>query len=150
MTKTRRETINARLHELAKANGGGLTAEVVIADAKDPQSPLHDSFEWNVEAAAHRDWVVTASRIINAYRVDVTYESVTLSAPVFIRSPEQPKRYVAVDAVAANREQALAALHREMARVQAAIGRMRSVAAALGLEAPVSELERAAAAVVAR
>lgn len=139
MTKTRREEINARLHELAK-RPGGLTAEAVVEDARDPDSPLHSSFEWDVGAAARQQWLATASRLINGYRVTVTVESRTLSAPVFVRSPEEPRRFIAADRAASERDVAMAVLQREVARVRAAVGRMEAVAASLGLSSDVAEL----------
>lgn len=143
MTVSRREAINARLHQLAKENGRSLTADVVIADARDPESPFHDSFEWDVERAAHQYWVTVANRLINGYRVEVTVENRTLHAPVYVRSPEQPKRYIHVDQMAGEHELAVAALRREGERVIAAIGRMQALAATLGLSSRIDAVDAA-------
>jgi hypothetical protein len=147
VTDAKRREINARLHEIAKRSGGDLLTADVIADARDPASPLHDSFAWDVQQAAYSHWTATAARLINGYRVDVTIEGRQLSAPVFVRSPDQPKRYVPTDRLAEEKELARAALRREIERVRAAVGRMRAVAAALGLVDEIVQLEASVSAV---
>ncbi len=140
MSEARRKAINARLHMLHKEHGE-LTADMVIQDAKSPESPFHDSFEWNVERAAYQHWVHTANSIINGYRVSVTVDTVTLQAPVFVRSPEHNKRFVRVDQMATERDIAKAALRREADRVYAALKRMQGLAAALGLTDSLKDID---------
>lgn len=142
MTASRRELINGRLHLLAKSSGT-ITADDVIEDARDPESPLHDSFEWDIDKAAQQHWIATANRLINGYRVEVTVDNRTLSAPVYIRSPDVPTRYMHVENMATERDVAIAALRREGERVQAAIGRMQAVAAVLGLSSQMDSVDKA-------
>lgn len=141
MNDQRQKEINARLLQLSNANGGTLTADIVITDARDPSSPLHGEFQWDPQQAAQAHWVSVASRLINSYRVVVSVGHVTLNAPVFVRSPEQPKQYVRSDRLANESALATAALRREAARVQAAIDRMKALAAVLGMAHRIPPLE---------
>jgi hypothetical protein len=43
-----------RLEELREENGGSLTPEAVVADARKRTSPLHGAFEWSDRVAAHQ------------------------------------------------------------------------------------------------
>lgn len=147
MTEQRRHAINGRLLQLATANGGALTADLVIADAQKPESPLHGEFDWNVASAAHSHWVTVANRLINAYTVTVTVDSVTLKAPVFLRSADDPKRFVRSESLATDRSVAREVLQREIARVRAAVGRMQAVASILELNDEIDVLQRQAQAV---
>lgn len=62
--KPRRQTqeANAALMDLAEAHGGVLKPEVVIAAARDENSPLHKYFEWDDQKAAEqaRNWQARA------------------------------------------------------------------------------------------
>src|SRR5690606_23832039 len=106
-------------------------------------SVLHDSFEWNVDKAAHAHWVSVANQIINGYTVETTVETRTMKTPVFVRDVASPKRFVPIDRMAQEKELAKASLRRELDRVLAALGRMRGIAAGLGLLDVVEDIARA-------
>lgn len=71
--KQRESAIRNELERLARQYGGVLKPEAVVDAARDEQSPLHDSFEWDDSKAAqsHRLW--QARQLIS---VVVRYESV--------------------------------------------------------------------------
>lgn len=148
MSAKRRDEINKRLLWLSEQHGGHLTADIIIEDAKGEDSPLHDEFEWNDERAAYSHRVQTANALLNGWTVNVTVENRTLKAPVFVRHPEQRKKFVRVDRMADERELASATLRAEGNRVKAAIGRMSAVAAALGLEERIEALDASLASVL--
>ena len=52
MTPEQREAVKKRLIEIEEANGGRLTPDAVVRDAKRKDSPLHSCFEWDVKKAA--------------------------------------------------------------------------------------------------
>lgn len=52
-----------------------LTVQAMIADAKDPGSPLHDGFTWNIRKAAEERWKDQAGHIRNSIAVVVTGDS---------------------------------------------------------------------------
>lgn len=144
MNKIQRDKINSRLQRLAKGNHDQLTADLVIEDARNSKSPLHDEFEWDLEKAAHRDWVNTANRLINGFKVNVAIDNTTLRVPAYVRTIDKPLLFVPIDRAAGEREVAIAVLRREIDRVRAALGRAQAIAAGLGLEARIEELEQAA------
>ena len=60
----------ARLLDLY-ARDGKLTAETVLDDAYNPNSPLHAQFEWDDTVAAHQYRLVQARQIIRGVQVSV-------------------------------------------------------------------------------
>jgi len=65
--------------ELVRLSGSvdytGLNFDAVIEAARDPASPLHGHFEWNVHKAAAAYWREQARRLVAAVRIlIVTYE----------------------------------------------------------------------------
>ena len=65
--------IQAELLRLARENAGFLTAETVVAEASEKDSPLHNSFTWDNTKAAH-NWRLEQAR--GLIQVCVTYKEV--------------------------------------------------------------------------
>jgi hypothetical protein len=84
------ENVKAAIIALADKNGGLLQPEEVVNAARDPQSPLHTQFEWNVEKAAEQHWLATACQLIRKVRVVVitTELTVPILAPLFGRNAD--------------------------------------------------------------
>jgi hypothetical protein len=61
------------LQRLAEEYGGELKPRVVVDAARDPDSPLHDSFEWD-DSRASEAWRLHQARML--IRAVVTYETV--------------------------------------------------------------------------
>lgn len=59
-----------RLEHLRTAASGELTPDRVVADARDPNSPLHPLFEWNETEAAHQYRLVQARSLIRALAIE--------------------------------------------------------------------------------
>lgn len=57
------------LIELADANGGALTTEVVVGAAAPADSPLHRYFCWDDTEAAHKYRLVQAGELLRRYKV---------------------------------------------------------------------------------
>ena len=70
-----------RIVELAEANGGRITPEQVLEDARDPESPLHNYFEWDVETAARQYWLDQARTLIRSVKI-VTREEPPTEIPL--------------------------------------------------------------------
>jgi hypothetical protein len=66
--------------ERLRAKHGGLTAQIVVADARSMRSPLHDDFEWDDERAAHEFRLEQARDMLA--NVTVRYEQHTEAQPV--------------------------------------------------------------------
>jgi hypothetical protein len=136
-----RGAVEDRIRELYDKHGR-VTPDLVIEDAKDKKSPLHQCFEWDVQAAALEAWRETARRLIRSVKVVRTFEDVKFTGkgrpiPEFVRDPKAPSSdqgYSRAAELRSERDLAMSALMYEIDRADAAINRARNVAEALGLE----------------
>jgi hypothetical protein len=121
-----------RVRELMRANGGTITPEEVVEDARDPDSPLHGYFEWDESKAARQAWTMTARVIIRSVRYDVvTEETVFRNVPELVRDvrvPSGTQGYVATSVVRSDEELARLTLLQEFGRAAAALERARKFA----------------------
>ncbi len=69
--------IGKRLQKL-EGSGGEISPAVVVEDAQDPQSPLHDEFEWNDTLAAQEYRLEQARYVLRAIETEWTYEEVDI------------------------------------------------------------------------
>ena len=58
------EQIDRELQEIADANGGTVTQELVVEKAKDPSTSVHSEFDWNDTTASQSYRLIQAERII--------------------------------------------------------------------------------------
>jgi hypothetical protein len=117
-TKTDAQVVGEHLETLRQANGG-LTARLVVDDAKASDSPLHDELEWNNARAAdeyrlHQARVLMASVVV-VMSVDGEKEKTTRAFVVV--SEDDVDRYESIQVVlndATLRQQVLARALREL------------------------------------
>jgi hypothetical protein len=134
--------VQARLQQL-EATHGRLTPAVVVDDARLEDSPLHAYFDWDVDRSAMRYWLHRARVLIHSVRVEVTTERITVKAPYYVRDASlsaKEQGYVSVASLQKDPVSARASLREEFARVESALARARSIAAALGLERDLDDL----------
>lgn len=83
--------LSDRLKLIRKQNGGILTSAMVVKDAKDPKSPLHRHFDWDVQSAAEKYWLQQAGVIIRCVMVsvEVNGQDIATRAWVSVRQSEQ-------------------------------------------------------------
>ena len=137
------ERHKARLRELAENDR--LTPEAVLADAKNPKSPLHDLYDWDVDKAAHAAWIARTRQIIKSYIVTERIVKETITYSYFTRDPAKApseQGYVAVEALRENPALARAALIDECNRIAGAVTRARGIAAKLDMAAEFEDLLR--------
>lgn len=146
--REKREAIEARINALAKQNGGRITPELVMRDAEDPTSPLHDSFEWDDEIAAYQHRLDQARTLIRSVRIVVTTDTTVIKSVAYIRDPDMgddEQGYVSVEVLKRSKRKALEAVRYEAERAYAAMQRARDVAASLGIDdavdAVIDEIE---------
>ncbi|MCM0751538.1 hypothetical protein DEA98_10040 [Brucella pseudogrignonensis] len=88
------ELVGEHLETIRKAKDGKLTPDDVVADARNPNSPLHSFFEWDDSAAAHEHRLRQARQLIRT--VVVRYQEVESKEPirayVNVRSPISDNR----------------------------------------------------------
>jgi hypothetical protein len=123
------------IRSLADPNGH-ISPSNVIAAARDPASPIHGDFEWNVGAAAEQYWLDQARTLIRFVKVEVQIERRTVVAPYYVPDPERPansSRYIELTVAGLNAEMARSIVIAELDRLALGIRRAQKIAAVLGL-----------------
>jgi hypothetical protein len=123
----------------------------VIEDAKNPVSPLHSEFEWDIDKAAMEAWRETARRLIRSVTVVVNTESkafnaVGYRAPEFVRNPTLSNRdqgYARIHDLRSEKDRARSVLMYEIDRINGALTRARAICAELALESEFNIVEDA-------
>ena len=143
MTPEQREAVKKRLIEIEEANGGRLTPDAVVRDAKRKDSPLHSCFEWDVKKAAEAHWIEQARDLITSIRIVVRTEHTNVSVVFYVRDPAAKsgeQGYVSVTKVRTDADMAREVLVVEFGRVADMLRRARELAAALEAQSEVEAL----------
>lgn len=149
----KQKLIADRLARVAKHNGGVLTPDAVVEDARDESSPLHDQFEWDDSEAAKQWRLEQARALIRSVRVEIQTETKTISTVRYVRSPEATGRqqgYADVTKLRTREDLAREALRREFAAARALFDRCETLAEAFGLRPDVLDLQQRVAALDVR
>lgn len=139
--EARKTKIYERLQALAA--GGRLTAEVVLADAKKKNSPLHGEFEWDDSVAGRRYRLDQARSMIASVKVYIERRTMVIAVPVYTRDPDAESKeqgYRSTATLKTDRERARDALISEAGRAAAYMGRVRALSVALDMEDEVDEI----------
>jgi hypothetical protein len=147
LTATKKMIYQARLKQLE--SNGTLTASAVLADARDPRSPLNSWFDWDDSSAAEKYRLAQARRLILHCSLKIIRNEVSVTSIIYVRDPDLPPNvqgYASLESLVDDPERARRALDLELDRLAASFERGRSLASALGLEARfdrwLEELER--------
>jgi len=138
-----KEVVEKRLAEIASANDGRLTPDLVVEDAQNPDSPLHELFEWNDGVAGHKYRIEQARQVITSVRVVITTEHKTVSTVFYVRDPEADateQGYVSINKLRSNSDLARESIVIEFSRAASYLQRARTHAEALGMEDDVDAL----------
>jgi hypothetical protein len=131
-----------RIIELAEANGGRITPDMVVEDARNEDSPLHAYFEWDVDLAARQHWLDQARTLIRSVKIVTREERKTVVSVGFVRDPgmdSTEQGYISVRKVRTDEEMARDVLLDEFRRAGAALDRARKLAAVFKMDADVGE-----------
>jgi hypothetical protein len=131
-----------RIIELAEANGGRITAEMVVEDARDPDSALHAYFEWDVDIAAKQYWLDQARTLIRSVKIVTREERKTVVSVGFVRDPSvdsTEQGYISVRKVRTDEEMARDVLLDEFRRAGAALDRARKLASVFQMSEALDE-----------
>lgn len=143
ISSEQREAIRICLAEIERDGNGKLTPEAVVEAAKDADSPLHDQFTWDVEAAAHEHWLDQARALIVSVRYIVKNEHSTINAVYYHRDPNAASHeqgYVSVPTLQTDEDMARAALVEAFRRVGDELRRAQQLAIVLAFDKEVEEL----------
>lgn len=137
MTDEQRDAIREEMARLYEKHGT-LTPAVVVQAAKNARSPMHDCFEWDDGEAGKAYREEQARALIRSVRVEITTDTVTVSAVAYVRDPNAgsgEQGYSSIEALRGNRKDARAVIVYECDRVLGMLERVRQIAFALGLTA---------------
>jgi hypothetical protein len=133
--------IRDHLSKLADIHGG-LTPEIVVADAKDPASPIHEEFEWDMEKAAEQHWLDQARTLIRRIHIVSHKREATVHVPQYVRDPDLPAEtagYVKIMSMQTDRERSMRLLNQELSRVTSMLQRAREIALVLELSDEIDQ-----------
>lgn len=142
MNARNQKAIEDRIQEIADRDGT-LTADAIVEDAQNSESPLHSEFEWDDAKAAMESRRETARRLIRSVKVIIRTETHSIAVPRYVRSPDAPEReqsYSEAASLRSDYDRAMASFAYEVERAEAAIRRAQKVAYAVGLEDSVEWL----------
>ena len=138
MNAGKRQEVADRLALLAQQNGGILTPEAVVQDAKKKTSPLHQGcgFEPNDKRAAHKHRLDWARNIIASVRYEYWQEREILAAPMYVHDPRGGNRqgYIPTPVARNDKHIAKEVLATEVKRAINTLRRAQAVAGALDLQ----------------
>ena len=140
MSPEKREAIRLRLEAIAALNGGRITPQQVVDDARDEESPLHDSFTWDDAEAADKQRLTEARLLLRTMYVQRVDHTTVHKVLAYLRDPVQPSNkqgYISTQVLRTDADLARIALIEEFGRAAAALRRALEVAKALSLEGEV-------------
>jgi hypothetical protein len=118
-----------------------LTPDNVVQEARSPDSPLHDKFEWDDDVAAHQHRLYQARKLIGSIKIERVVNTRTVSVPKYIHDPRTSDQgYIATTRLKSAKKIALEAVMREYQAIDNALARAEGMAAVLGVEADVRRL----------
>jgi hypothetical protein len=142
-TATRQEKKKAAL--LALAARGPLTPDRVIDAAKDPRSPLHTWFTWDIKTAAQAYWREQARELIRSVEVTVLVEDRPVKVSYFVRDLRKEiadQGYMELDDLQKSPEWARKHVQQELTAVIERLQRAEGYAAVLRIQDQVATVVR--------
>jgi hypothetical protein len=142
MNKPSRKEIDAEISRIYNENKG-ITPDLVIKAASDPNNVLHHLFEWDDTKASNSYRVDQARHIITSVRINIVTESRTISAVSYVRDPRLPsdqQGYISVAKLKTDKDLAKDSIKYEFQRAYAHLHRAKTHAEILGMEDQVSAL----------
>jgi hypothetical protein len=140
-TQADRDAIHSVLTKLEA--DGNLTPDSVVETAKDPKSPLHKEFTWDLKAAALMTWRSQARALISQFHITVTVHRKEYRIQEFVEAPnkaEGEQGYIAFTRIKTNKELAKDFLQRELGIASSYVEKTRDYARALGLESRITRV----------
>lgn len=141
------EDVGRRIDELSAQNGGSLKPSVVVDDARQPGSPLHGEFDWDVDAAALKHWEERARYLMRSFVKVYIKDDGSPTGPVIahvkIRDEDGKSSYRRIEDVALNDDwqaQVLADVRRQILGLKA---RLKILANAGPIIRALAEAEQA-------
>lgn len=131
-----------RVKKLQDSNGR-VTPEIILADAKDPRSPLHGEFEWDKDKASEKYWLEQARQLIRTVQIQIEVREIQITIPMYVRDPSAQSHeqgYRNVVHLRDDKQLAHEALTNEFMRAAAMLARAKNLALAFDLESVFVDL----------
>ena len=138
------EVIQA-LEEITNGNGGKLTPDLVIEHARNPESPLHTEFNWDVEQAAMSHWRSQARRLISSVLVSIKTSKSVVNCVAYVRDPDadyNEQGYVPTASLVSDEQRSASAMLYEISRLNATLIRAEHLAEALLVEKEIKHVRK--------
>lgn len=139
--------------EMAERNGGRITPEEIVSEARKPESPLHEYFDWDDASAAEKHRIDRARALIRSCEVKITVETKTVSTVGYVRDPKAETSetgYLSIQKVRTEKDVARDVIVSELTRVKSALTRAENLAIALGLLGEIDHIKQDVAALLSR
>jgi len=140
--KISRNDLNAEINRLYKLHNG-LTPSLVLEAASNPNSILHEFFEWDDEKAGHAHRLQQARNLITSVKVTIITETKMINAVSYVRDPRLPsdeQGYVSIETLKTDKDLARESIALEFNRAYSHLQRAKIHAEALGMQDQVSAL----------
>jgi len=142
VTPATRQEVEIRLRELCDSHGERLTPELVLADASDPASPLHDEFDWDDTTAAHAYRIEQARRLIRTVVYRFKTEVRQMKVAYYVRDPKSERgeaAYLPIIKVRSDEDLSREVLIKSFERVSNALETAKKYATLFGMEREIQE-----------
>ena len=139
---TRKQKIAQHLKSLAKKNGDSLTPDLLVQDASNPKSPIHDEFEWDDAKCGHAYRLDQARKLIGEVRYLYHTTTTLVKTVAYVKDPRIPndQGYLSVAKVKTQKEEALETLVMEFRRAAGMLARVRDLAKVFEMEYELEKL----------
>lgn len=115
---------------------GRIMPKLVVQAARNPKSPLHEDFIWDDRLAAEQQRLDRARELIREVKLMVVYDDRKIATPFYVSDPSsRESAYIPTTVAAKDEEIAETVLLDELRRIESAVVRARSIAAAFDLTA---------------
>lgn len=132
---------------------GRLSPEIVVKAAENPESPLHQYFEWDDAKAARIHRLEQARRLIRVVLYEFKEDKHVLTTVAYVKDPQskgQEQGYVSLEQIRSEPENAQAMIDTELERVLYTLGRVESLARAMKMQDAVALVAKQIRALKAR
>jgi hypothetical protein len=122
---------------------GIITADAVLEDAKNEESPLHKYFEWDDSKAATMFRKDQARELIRSVRLVLVEDKFQIATVAYVRNPDaahDEQGYSSVMSLRTDKDRARRALVAELQRAENALQRAYDVGGSLGLSKEIQTL----------
>ena len=142
LTVQQREDIRSVLERLRSINE--LTPDNVIAEAKDPSSPLHSQFTWDLSEAALLTWRQQARTLISSFVITETVDRKTYTIQQFVEPCKSGKEqgYIGFLEIKSSKTLAAEFMERELGIAKTYVSKTMNYAKVLGMEEKVAKVAR--------